>query len=313
MKFYFAPMEGITGYIYRQLHGTFFKGVDKYFTPFLATNQQGKFSTRELQDILPEHNKGLYVVPQILSNHAVDFLCTAHQLEAMGYEEINLNLGCPSGTVVAKKKGSGFLAYPEELEVFLDTIFSQTSMKISIKTRVGKENSEEFNGLLEIFNKYPLEELIIHPRLQKDYYKNKPNWELFQRGLTHSSRPVGYNGDIFTLQDYTVLKEAFPQLECVMLGRGLIRNPGFVGEITKGELLDKQVLKAFHDQLYEAYQEVLFGERNVLFRMKELWFYMLPLFDTFDKYGKKIKKAQHLKEYEEAVSSLFAEQELRTY
>ncbi len=212
-----------------------------------------------------------------------------------------------------QKKGSGFLAYPEELEAFLDTIFSQASIKISIKTRVGKENPEEFEGLLEIFNKYPLEELIIHPRLQKDYYINKPNWELFEKGLTHSNRPVGYNGDIFTLQDYTVLKETFPQLERVMLGRGLIRNPGFVGEITKGEPLDKQVLKAFHDQLYEAYQEVLFGERNVLFRMKELWFYMLPLFDTSEKYGKKIKKAQYLKEYEETVSRLFAEKEIKTY
>ena len=172
MKFYLAPMEGITGYIYRNAHATYFGGVDKYFTPFIATTQHGKFTSRELNDILPEHNEGIAVIPQILSNNAADVMVTVQQLVTYGYEEVNLNLGCPSGTVVAKGKGSGFLAYPEALDRFLNEVFEKTPIKISIKTRIGKENPDTFNELMEIFNRYPLEELIIHPRVQTDFYRN---------------------------------------------------------------------------------------------------------------------------------------------
>lgn len=310
MKFYCAPMEGLTGYIYRNAHATFFNHVDKYFTPFIATTKHGKFTSRELNDILPEHNQGLVVIPQILSNNAEDFMTTVRQLKTFGYNEVNLNLGCPSGTVVSKNKGSGFLAEKEALDQFLEEIFSKAITKISIKTRIGKERPEEFDELLPIFNKYPLEELIIHPRVQKDYYRNTPNWEQFNKGVKLSSNPIGYNGDIFTQQDYEAFAKQFPEVETVMLGRGLIANPGLISDIKEQITLDKQLLKAFHDKIYEDYQEVLSGERNVLFKMKETWFYMIYMFSNANQYAKKIKKVQRLSDYEEVVSSLFKEQEI---
>lgn len=167
MKIYTAPLEGITGHVFRTALYHHFGGADKYFIPFIRPNQNGNFSTREKQDIMPENNLNMYPVPQILTNKAEDFLRTAEKLEAYGYKEINLNLGCPSKTVISKMRGSGFLAYPDELEQFLDEIFRKCKLEISIKTRIGKESPDEFVRLLDIYNKYQMKELIIHPRVQQ--------------------------------------------------------------------------------------------------------------------------------------------------
>ena len=183
MKLYLAPLEGITSYIYRKALYQCFDGFDKYFIPFIRAKQNLNFSGREKKDISPENNSGMYAVPQILTRNADDFLRTANQLKEYGYQEVNLNLGCPSKTVVTKGCGAGFLTRPEELEQFLDRIFSKTDMKISVKTRLGMENAEEFPRLMEIYNRFPMEELIIHPRVQKDFYKNIPNLEAFGEAL----------------------------------------------------------------------------------------------------------------------------------
>ena len=310
MKYYLAPMEGITGYIHRNAFHQFFTDADKYFTAFIAPNQNGKLSSREKEDILPEHNAGMQVVPQMLTNHAEDFILTAKRLKEYGYEEVNLNLGCPSKTVVSKYRGSGFLAKPQELERFLDEIFERSEMKISIKTRIGRDEPEEFYDLIKLYNKFPLEELIIHPRTQQDFYKNHPNLEIFKYSLEASKNPVCYNGDIFTVEDFRQFKSLFPNVETIMIGRGLLMNPGLTGMIESGKVPDKSRIKAFHDKIYTDYQEVLFGEKNVLFKMKELWSYMIQIFTDHKKYGKKIKKAQKLAAYESAVEMLFHEQEI---
>jgi len=310
MKFYFAPMEGLTGYIYRNAHNAFFNNIDKYFSPFIVANQSDRFKTRELNDILPENNQGLVLIPQLLTNNAKDFIHTSKKIKILGYNEINLNLGCPSRTVVSKNKGSGFLSKREELDVFLEEIFSHSITKISIKTRIGKDKPEEFYDLIEIFNKYPIEELIIHPRIQKDFYKNKPNMKIFKDALILSKNPVCYNGDIFTIKDYKDFSADFQDVDTLMLGRGLLANPGLTSYITDETKFDKKLLKDFHDKIYEDYKKILFGDRNLLFKMKELWFYMIPVFSNNEKYAKKIKKSERLCDYDEAVSSLFREQNI---
>lgn len=307
MKFYFAPLEGLTGYIYRNAHSKFFPPTDKYFAPFILANQGESFKSRELNDLLPDHNRGIVLIPQILTNNANDFIHTSKKIQQLGYQEINLNLGCPSGTVVAKNRGAGFLAKREELDAFLDKIYAQSAIKISIKTRIGKDNPEEFYKLIDIFNKYPIEELIIHPRIQKDAYKNKPNLNMFKEALELSQIPVCYNGDLFTAKEYEAFTAAFPSVRTVMIGRGLLRNPGLVDNIVNNTKLDKVVLKAFHDQIFENYQQVLSGQRNVLFKMKELWSYLILGFEDSAKHAKKIKKAESLIEYSAAVSNLFRE------
>lgn len=311
-NYYFAPLEGISGYIYRNAYAEFFGKIEKYFIPFIHPNQKGKFSSREKNDILPEHNAGMYAVPQIMTNCAEDFLSTAEKLSQYRYQEINLNLGCPSRTVVSKGRGSGFLAYPDKLDEFLYQIYERTDLRISIKTRIGVEDPEEFGQILEIYNKYPVSELIIHPRVQTDFYRNKPNIEVFRMASEISKNPLCYNGDLYGVQDLEKIAEEFPNLESVMLGRGILKNPGLILEAKEGTALDKKRLRAFHDRILQEYEKTLFGEKPVLFKMKELWFYMAELFTEHEKYAKKIKKAQRLEQYRQSVDALFSEQELKS-
>lgn len=310
MKYYFAPLEGVTGYIYRNAYEEFFGEIDKYFLPFISPTKNKGFTSRELNDILPEHNQGINAVPQILTNNSEYFIGTINEIAKFGYNEVNLNLGCPSGTVVAKHKGSGFLAKRKELNEFLEEVFSKTSTKISIKTRIGKDSPDEFFELIEIFNKYPLEELIIHPRIQTDYYKNKPNMEVFKEALALSKNPVCYNGDIFNVNNYKELTQDYPELKAVMLGRGIIANPALIIQIKNNDNVDKQKIRGFHDAVYKGYQQILSGDRNVLFKMKEVWFYMIRLFADSDKYAKKIRKTDRLQEYESIVAKIFNELEI---
>jgi len=310
MKFYLAPMEGITGYIYRNSYEKNFGNIDKYFAPFITPNKSRSLKTRELRDIFPENNNGINIVPQILTNDSEGFIETSRKLQQLGYNEINLNLGCPAGTVVSKNRGSGFLAKRDELDRFLDDIFKMDDIKISIKTRIGKDSPEEFYELINIYNKYHMEELIIHPRTREDFYGNKPNLEVFKDALALSVNPICYNGDIFTIEDYNKLTNSFPKVDKVMLGRGVLANPILINRIKHNSSLDKIVLKDFHDEIFNNYIELFNEEKNAIFRMKELWGYMIYIFSDNKKYAKKIKKAQKLSDYNEAVSSLFLEQEV---
>lgn len=310
MRFYLAPMEGITGYIYRNAYEKFFHNIDKYFTPFIVPNKSRSLKTKELRDILPENNEGMNIVPQILTNDFEGFIVTARKLQQLGYNEVNLNLGCPAGTVVSKNRGSGFLALREELDKFLEEIYKIEDMKISIKTRIGKDTPEEFYKLIEIYNKYPLEELIIHPRTRQDFYGNKPNLEIFKDALSLSKSPVCYNGDIFIVENYNKLVNSFPEVDKVMLGRGVLANPGLIGDIKGNDFITKDTLKAFHDEIFNNYIELFNYDKNAMFRMKELWGYMIYMFTDNKKYAKKIKKAQKVIDYKQAVSSLFMEQEI---
>lgn len=313
MKYYLAPLEGITGYIFRNTWAEHFGGMDKYFTPFLSPNTKKCFMSKEKKDILPEHNKNLPIVPQILSAQPEYFLDTAKKLKGYGYNELNLNLGCPSGTVTGKKKGSGFLACPDELDAFLDTIFPALEaehMKLSIKTRLGFQNEEEFHKILEIYNNYPLTELIIHPRIRQDFYKAPVRLDFFEGIYNESKAPVCYNGDIFTPKLYRQFAERFPDINCIMLGRGILVNPALLQQLITKKPLTKQQLRPFLDTLLIRYQQDLSGERPVLYKMKELWFYLGNCFENHESYSKKIRKTDRLAEYVNTVDAIFAKEKL---
>lgn len=306
VKYYMAPLESVTTWIYRQAHAKIYGRLDKYFIPFLEPHEKRDFKTRELQEILPEHNENIYAVPQILTNRSEGFIKLAKALKDWGYEEINLNLGCPSKTVVTKGKGSGFLAKPEELERFLTEIFDALSgeVKISVKTRIGKEDPEEFPALLELFNKYPMEELIIHPRVQKDGYGNVPRLELYELAEKQSLNPLCYNGDLYTREQIRNFAERFPGTERLMFGRGFLRDPGLLYNEGKDPKDIFEKFWAFHDLVYEGYQERNMGDRNVLFKMKELWSYQVYQFSEPERLFKTFKKVQDCNEYEQMIRNL---------
>lgn len=310
MKFYLAPMQGVTGYIYRDVYSKFFSNIDKYFSPFITPSESKRVSKKELKDVLPQNNQSINLIPQILTNSSNGFSSTCEKLKDLGYNEVNINLGCPSKTVVSKNKGSGFLANTEELDRFLDEIFKVNDMKISIKTRLGVNEAEEIYKLLEVYNKYPLLELIVHPRTQRDFYDNTPDMAIFKDVFSLSQNPICYNGDIYTVYDYNELTKSFKYLESTMIGRGIIRNPGLIDLIKNNKKLDKVILRNFHDEILSKYIETFKDDKNALFRMKELWWYMSDIFTDNKKYAKKIKKSQTLDAYNNAVLSLFNEQEI---
>lgn len=306
MKYYLAPMEGLTTYTFRTVWNTYYGGMDKYFTPFISNR---RMNSRERNDILPEHNEGMHTVPQILTNRADEFLALAGQLADYGYTCVNLNLGCPSGTVVSRNRGAGFLSVPKELDRFLAEIFSKCPIRISVKTRIGMEAPEEWRLLLAIYENYPMEELIIHPRLQQEGYAGTPHMEAFAEAASRLTCPLCYNGDITSPASLMRLRERFPNLETVMLGRGILQNPALLSQIKCPTSCDAELstLRAFHDTLLSRYREIMSGDTNTLYKMKDLWTFLGRSFSDADRHLKKIKKADSISDYKIAVSNLFRE------
>lgn len=307
-KIYFPPMEGITGYVYRVQHSRFFPGIDKYFTPFVVSNYTRKFKTREKADIAPENNAGIPLVPQILSNKSDEFIWAASEMKARGYEEVNLNLGCPVPTITKKGKGSGFLDYPDELDRFLYEVcdgLANMNIRLSVKTRLGTEDFSEAAELIRIYNQYPLSELIIHARTQKDMYRNPPNLDVFAEVMKICRIPVCYNGNLFNMDKVRDFEDRFPSVTVLMPGRGIIADPSLVRQMKGGSALTKKELQEFMDSVYRHYFGTLSGERVIVNKMKEVWHYTGTLFADAGKYLKQIRKAQNAVQYEAAVRMLF--------
>ena len=306
MKIYFAPLEGITGHIFRNAYNEIYGHIDKYFAPFISPSEKCPITPRERKEVTPENNKGFYLVPQILTCRSEHFIEGARELQAMGYTEINFNLGCPSGTVCAKGKGAGFLPETFALQKFLDDIYSYAEsdgVKISVKTRLGYFNPDEFYDLVDIFNKYPVSELIVHPRIKSDFYKGEPRKEYYAYALEHSKCPLVYNGNIFTVKDYDEYSSSFgTSLDPVMLGRGLISDPSLADKL-KGFTAETDFAKfrRLHDTIYHEYQKVISPDINVLYKMRELWSYWQTLFDGKERDIKRLLKAKKYAEYEDVV------------
>ena len=301
MRYYFAPLEGLTDSIYRQLHHKYFPGVDRYYTPFFSPTAHRSLSPKERREFQPVSSFGLNVVPQVLTRNADDFLWMAQQCADCGFTELNLNLGCPSGTVTAKGKGSGALRDLGELSAFLDGIFSTTPIAVSIKTRIGFSSAEEFPALLEIFNRYPVCELTVHPRTRTDFYKGSVNEEAFQYAVIHSKNPLCFNGNLCSKAQADNIGQTYPSVKAVMMGRALIADPGMLS--VGGTTLP--VLEAFYDELLDAYAQAFGSSRNAMFRLKENWHYLICRFDGGEKLFKKLRKTTDLNEYKALTKQLF--------
>lgn len=312
MKIYFAPMEGVTSAAYRNAHRRNFPGVDRYYAPFISPTVHHVLTPREQKDILPQYNEGTPVVPQLLTKCAEDLLWAAGDLAAMGYGEVNLNLGCPSGTVAAKGKGSGFLAHLEDLERFLDEVYAKSPIPVSIKTRLGVQDAEEFTPILELYNRYPIPLLTIHPRVQKQMYQGEVCMEQFARAAAQSKNPLCYNGDLNTAADLERFSAQFPAIGQVMLGRGLVGDPSLAGKAKGCPAADRVVLERFHEELFEGFAEAMGSRRNAMLRMKEIWFYHINLFDDHEKHVKRLRKATDIEEFLAAARAIFHDLPLRS-
>lgn len=300
MRYYFAPMEGLTDSVYRRLHHKYFPGIHRYYTPFFSPTIHRSLTRREQRELPPANTLGYKVVPQILTKVATDFLWLSQMCKDEGYDEVNLNLGCPSGTVTAKGKGSGMLTDLDHLQRFLDDIFSSVSLPVSIKTRLGFHTPEEFPCLLEVFNQYPVCELTIHPRVRSQFYSGDVNLSSFAYAINNAKIPLCFNGNLNSVADIENITHTFPEVTAVMLGRGLIGDPGMLSQsgTTAG------VLEAFTEELLDAYTEVFESNRNAMFRMKEHWRYLLQKFEGSEKLGKKLRKSTDINEFKEITHEI---------
>lgn len=305
MKIYFAPLEGITGYTFRNTFNDMFgSNIDKYYTPFIMAHEKRGLNFKEQNDVSPLNNAGLKLVPQVLVNSSYEYLHMEKCFSELGYDEINLNFGCPSQTVVTKKRGSGILLYPDILDKCLYEIFSSASCKVSVKTRIGYDTVDDAYDILSVFNKYPIKELTVHPRLRNEFYNGNVHLDVFDMFLKESVNPLVYNGNIFSLDDYNLLlkRPDFDKVSAVMIGRGLVRNPLLADEICGNVSISREKLLVFLEKLSENYTEVMPGETPVLFKMKEIWSFFVSdnpdypgfCFDIDMKLFKKMKKTTSL-------------------
>ena len=294
-------MEGLTDSIYRRVHHKHFSGVDRYYMPFLSPTIHRTLTHKEDRELPPAESVPFAAVPQILTKVSGDFLWVAEQCAERGYQEVNLNLGCPSGTVVSKGKGAGMLADPGALDAFLEEIFRNSPLPISVKTRLGIASAEEFPGILEVFNRYPIKELTVHPRVRKQFYDGNVDMEMFRYCAQNSKNPLCYNGNLNCGPDIQAFHAEFPQIGAVMIGRGLIGDPGM---LTPGGSTARS-LEAFHNELLENYLIAFGGSRNAMFRLKENWGHLIHRFQNSEKLGKRLRKTTDIDEYRSITAEIF--------
>ena len=307
MLYYFAPLEGLTDSIYRRLHHKYFPGIDKYFTPFFSPTVHRQLTPREQRELPPADSIGYKAVPQLLTKNPEDFIWMAQQCRDLGYEEVNLNLGCPSGTVTAKGKGSGMLRDLEALDAFLYEIFQNAPLSISVKTRIGFTYPEEFQEILPICNRYPIRELTVHPRVRDAFYKGAVDMDAFCYAAENSRAPLCYNGNLNTLEQIEAFEKRFPDVKSVMLGRGLIADPGMFCSTA----YTPEKLEAFYNELLEEYLSAFGGSRNAMFRLKEHWRYLYCKFENSEKLYKKLRKTTDLAQYRQITAEIFKSLPLR--
>ena len=274
MNLWLAPLDGITNYLFRNTLCRHFGGIDCFMAPFLPVQSAGKFRPKVWQDIFPENNTALPLVPQLMGNRPEHFVDTVRMLnEQFGYEHFNINIGCPSSPVVRHTRGCGLMPHPDTIEQIVAAVTKKTPFHLSLKMRLGLHNSDEGGELLTRLNNYPLDFLVIHPRLGDDLYEGRPDWDTFAEFCQLTRHKVVYSGDIFSVEDYKKLSKRFPDVETWMLGRGLLRNPFLAEEIKGQDSGDKKErFNAFYQDLVDNLLP-LRGESGTLANLKELWHY----------------------------------------
>ena len=311
MNYYAAPMEGLTDRIWRQVHQKWFGAADapmRYYAPFLSPPENRVLIPKKMAELAPEANAGTVVIPQLLARDGELAAWMIGEVRKLGYTEVNLNFGCPSGTVTAKGKGAGMLRDPARLDAFLDAVFSAVEGPVSVKTRIGVQKPEEFAALLDIYNRYPICELTIHPRVMKQLYRGQADRAAFAAALPECQMPVCYNGDVTTPEELHALEAEFPQLSGIMVGRGLIADPALFRRARGGAPASREELRGYCDDLYHGYTEAFGAASCAVSRMKAHWFYLIHRFEGADPLEKPLRKAREGWEYETVVNQIFTRQ-----
>ncbi|MDA8139844.1 MAG: tRNA-dihydrouridine synthase family protein [Desulfobacteraceae bacterium] len=304
-----APLRGLTGAIFRNTYAEFFDGIDWAVTPFLTTIAGTRLKASQLKEVLPENNRLMPIVPQILSKTADRFITLSKALFDLGHGTVNWNLGCPFAKVAKKMRGSGLLPHPDLIDAFLEAVFKKIPNQLSIKTRLGRRQPDEFFKLIPVFNRYPIKEIIIHPRTGEQMYTGRVDLDVFEQCLASLRADVIYNGDVNEVRDFKALQARFPALSTWMIGRGVLANP-YLPVMIKGrgapggiDCLDR--FRRFHDTLFERYAAVRHGPVHLADSMKGYWGYFAGAFCDGAHLLKQIRKVHGAAQYQEVVQRFF--------
>ena len=304
MRIYLAPLQGLTDWIFRESFTQHIGRFDKTFTPFVRVQGGDFYRPSQCNDLLPVHNVFQNPVPQFLGNTAESFKHFEELCLENDYTEVNINMGCPYPMVTGKQMGAGLLAHPAEVEKLLEGIFAETKLKISIKTRLGLESTTEFDPLISVFNAFPLEEMIIHPRVGKQQYKGEVDLQTFAKYALQIKHPICYNGDILSIADIEKVQALVPHIDRFMVGRGMLQNPFLLAEIRKQELTQAakvKMLRNFHLSIIEHCKQKYSGDLHLLKRFEELWQYHAHGFNNGHKIYKLVKKSKTQAQYEAVI------------
>lgn len=312
-RYDFAPLDGITKAVYRRVWQRFFGGADRCFIPYFSPTKEHLITKRERVELLPENNPDTLLVPQVMTNRSPELIWAAETAQSFGYRELNLNAGCPSGTITAKGKGAGLLASPDALDALLDGACGKLCLPLSVKARIGFTNPDEFPRLLDIFNRYPLASLTLHARVRKDKYSGTLHYDAFAYALRESRNPVSYNGDLRTVGEVSAFAERFPDADAVMIGRGAIADPALFRKLRGGAAASRDELRDFTAALFDAYTVFYGGQTgHAAQRMREVWFYLIHLFDDTRRLNKAMRRFRTATEYRSIEAEIFRELPLRT-
>ena len=304
---YLAPIQGFTDFVYRKAYSKLFTDIDKYFIPYISVKNSQILKKYE-KEILLQNNLQKSVVPQVLAKDETELLFLSALLKEVGYNEINLNLGCPYPMVTNREKGAGILPYPEKLKKMLAVFFEKSDLKLSIKLRAGLISPNDIENIISVLNDFSLTEIIFHPRIAKQLYKGEIYDSAFQFATKNLKHKLVYNGDIFSLHDYNIRNQQFPEIDTWMLGRGILMNPFLPAEISNNSIsADEKIkkLKEFHQLIFDGYSETMDNWGNVLNKMKQFWSYFSFSFPNQKKVFKAVKKSKKLADYVAAVQKAF--------
>ncbi|MGQ1946527.1 tRNA dihydrouridine synthase [Geofilum sp. OHC36d9] len=305
-----TPLQGFTDFRFRNAVDKFFGGVDTYFAPYVHLQGQMEIKNSYKRDLSPLNNDVKQLIPQVMTNSAEEFLFVAHYVQTLGYTELNWNLGCPYPMVTKRGLGSGLLKETAQIDRLLKRVSDESDINISLKMRLGYEDSHEILNLLPILEKHRIKSIIIHPRIGKQLYKGEVNLDIFHRCVENTSHAVCYNGDIQSVTQFRELKQRFPDIHEWAIGRGVVSNP-FLAEMIKtdSEHLPHNWMDQFsdfHDALFQYYDEALSGPKHIVLKMQSFWAYFSSLFENPHKTYKIIKKAKSISSYHEAVRTNLA-------
>ncbi|WP_370408842.1 tRNA dihydrouridine synthase [Tenacibaculum dicentrarchi] len=305
-----SPLQGFTDFRFRNAQHKYFGGIDTYYAPYIRLNGKMVVKSSYKRDLLPENNNTLTVIPQVITNDPDEFLFVAKYVQSLGYNELNWNLGCPYPMVTKSGMGSGLICNPARIDEVLHKAHNETDILVSMKMRMGYENSEEILNSFPILDKYPLKNVAIHARIGKQLYKGGVDLDAFQKCIDVAKHQLYYNGDITSVAGFKAIQERFPSITHFMIGRGLIADP-FLPQMIKDNTTEYpkdrwQRFETFHNEIYQQYDEFLSGPTPIKMKMLGFWEYFSQSFSNPQKTYKKIKKAGNPKKYQAAVKEILA-------